>query len=34
MKMKENDYFWEQRPLSKDMIDYASQDVIYLPSVF
>lgn len=34
LKMKENDEFWEIRPLSKDMIDYASQDVIYLPRVY
>ena len=33
-KMKYDDEFWERRPLSSDMIDYATQDVIYLPMVY
>lgn len=33
-EMKENDQFWEQRPLSHEMIEYASQDVMHLPSVY
>ena len=32
--MKNNDEFWEIRPLTADMIDYATQDVIYLPKVY
>lgn len=32
--MKDNDEFWESRPLTKDMIEYATQDVIYLPLVY
>jgi ribonuclease D len=34
LKMKDNDEFWEKRPLNSDMIDYATQDVIYLPMVY
>jgi len=30
-KMKKNPFIWETRPLSDDMIDYAAQDVLYLP---
>lgn len=26
--------FWEHRPLSQDMIEYATQDVIFLPRVY
>jgi ribonuclease D len=33
-KMKNDDSFWERRPLTQDMIDYATQDVIYLPMVY
>lgn len=32
--MRDNDEFWENRPLNSDMIDYATQDVIYLPLVY
>jgi ribonuclease D len=32
--MKEDDSFWETRPLDPGMIDYATQDVIYLPQVY
>lgn len=33
-EMKGNDQFWEQRPLTSEMIEYASQDVMYLPSIY
>ena len=32
--MKDDEEFWERRPLSKDMIEYATQDVVYLPLVY
>lgn len=32
--MKKDECFWEQRPLTQDMIEYAAQDVIYLPLVY
>lgn len=32
--MKQDDAFWETRPLDQDMIAYATQDVIYLPRVY
>lgn len=32
--MKDDDEFWERRPLSNDMIEYATQDVVYLPLVY
>ena len=32
--MKDDDKFWEIRPLSNDMIEYSTQDVIYLPRVY
>jgi ribonuclease D len=32
--MKNDDEFWERRPLTQDMIDYATQDVCYLPMVY
>jgi ribonuclease D len=32
--MRDNDSFWERRPLNKDMIQYATQDVLYLPQVY
>lgn len=31
--MKKNANFWDKRPLTVDMIDYAAQDVLYLPSL-
>jgi predicted RNA-binding protein with RPS1 domain len=33
-EMRTNKQFWEIRPLSKEMLDYASQDVIYLPVLY
>lgn len=33
-KMRNDDSFWEKRPLTHEMIDYATQDVIYLPLVY
>jgi exonuclease 3'-5' domain-containing protein 1 len=33
-QMRDNDSFWERRPLNKDMIQYATQDVLYLPQVY
>ena len=33
-EMTANNKFWEQRPLTSEMIEYASQDVIYLPSIY
>mmetsp|Transcript_32488 Transcript_32488/g.37037 ORF Transcript_32488/g.37037 Transcript_32488/m.37037 type:complete len:226 (-) Transcript_32488:50-727(-) len=33
-EMSANNDFWEQRPLSREMIEYASQDVVYLPSMY
>lgn len=32
--MKENSRFWEKRPLTKEMIEYASKDVFYLEKLF
>lgn len=32
--MKRDDCFWERRPFTKDMIQYATQDVLYLPQVY
>jgi ribonuclease D len=32
--MRNDDEFWEWRPLSSDMIEYATQDVISLPLVY
>jgi predicted RNA-binding protein with RPS1 domain len=32
--MKSNKNFWAQRPLTKDMFEYAAQDVIYLPHCY
>lgn len=32
--MQSNETFWEQRPLTPSMIEYASQDVQYLPQVY
>ena len=32
--MMEDDEFWERRPLSSEMLEYASQDVFYLPMVY
>lgn len=32
--MIEDDEFWERRPLSPEMLEYASQDVFYLPMVY
>ncbi len=34
MIMREHDDFWEKRPLTRDMIQYATQDVLYLPQVY
>ena len=33
-KMKSNKEFWAQRPLTKDMFEYAAQDVVYLPHCY
>lgn len=33
-EMKCNLQFWDQRPLSVEMIEYASQDVAYLPNIY
>lgn len=33
-EMKANPEFWDQRPLTRDMIEYASQDVVYLPKMY
>ena len=33
-EMNADPEFWHHRPLSKDMIDYAAQDVVYLPKVY
>jgi ribonuclease D len=33
-EMTNNLEFWDQRPLSLAMVEYASQDVIYLPNVY
>jgi hypothetical protein len=32
--MQNNEEFWEQRPLTPSMIQYAAQDVQYLPQVY
>ena len=33
--MREDEEFWhKKRPLSKEMLEYAAQDVIFLPKVF
>ena len=32
--MQNNEEFWEQRPLTSSMIQYAAQDVQYLPQVY
>jgi len=32
--MKENAEFWYERPLKRVMLEYAAQDVIYLPEVY
>ena len=33
--MREDEGFWHKiRPLSKEMLEYAAQDVIFLPQVF
>jgi len=35
MMMKLNENFWHTvRPLSEQMLEYAAQDVIFLPRVF
>ena len=34
VQMKQDQLFWERRPLSQDMMDYATQDVVFLPRVF
>ena len=34
MIMREHDDFWEKRPFTRDMIQYATQDVLYLPQVY
>lgn len=33
-EMASNLDFWEQRPLTREMVNYASQDVMYLPSIY
>jgi len=33
-EMNVNPEFWHQRPLSDEMIEYASQDVMYLPQMY
>lgn len=33
-EMKSNRYFWETRPLTESMLKYASQDVIFLPTIY
>ena len=32
--MQNNEEFWEQRPLTPSMVQYAAQDVQYLPQVY
>lgn len=33
--MKKDETFWHKvRPLTKEMLEYAAQDVIYLPQVY
>jgi ribonuclease D len=33
-EMKNDRLFWEKRPLTEEMLNYASQDVIYLPYMY
>lgn len=33
-EMKADPEFWDQRPLTSEMIEYASQDVAYLPKMY
>ena len=32
--MSSNPLYWDKRPLTKTMIEYASQDVVYLPNIY
>lgn len=33
-EMKSNQYFWDKRPLTEEMLQYAAQDVIFLPKLY
>ena len=33
-EMKSNIEFWDKRPLTDVMIEYASEDVVYLPTIY
>ena len=33
-EMQADPDLWDQRPLSKEMIKYAAQDVVYLPKMY